>query len=634
MERRAKSAAETGIYLLIVAAILVFANVLSYGNFYRIDTTAQERFTLSLGSKRMVCEGLQSDLQVDVYVTRGLAKTDLFIQDLTDLLKEYEAASYKRADGSASPPSKFKFTIIEPKTEEEKEAAKKEGLTEQLLGEGSETSDQATLATGFMGFVLKYGNEKEIIPFWPPDSTQGVEFFLSNKIRELRDRADKIETKFGLITGHDEIKISDNVLAPGNQPFNLKQIFDEYFPFYKFEDVDLQNGDAEINQELVGVIITQPQKPYTEKELRRIDEFLMRGNKAAVFMVSAVNLKPNDKDMKATLNTHGLEKLLEGYGIEMKREAALDFGQAFRQAGVTPMGQQVWVLNPGVPMLVDDGSAEENEKQIDTSFPTFFRMTQIALPFPSPLVAHPEKQPRANFRVVARTSERTSVDAGESIALKHSTEWRETAPQERKVIGLAVECPEDKDKKQDCSNGSLTSAFAGKPGDNMGIAAPAETPAGKPSRVLVLSSSQFLANPFARSGNPPPMPPQLQMMGQMGGDRELQFIANEYSKTAFRPLIFGFKGTLDWMANDPDLLAVNAKLLGEPTLNYSIKKPKAEANDTEETLKKKLEAYRQERAELQSKVQWTLILVPALMFAIFGIVRWRMREAGRDKMAL
>ena len=31
--------------------------------------------------------------------------------------------------------------------------------------------------------------------------------------------------------------------------------------------------------------------------------------------------------MKAELNTHGLDKLLDGYGIEMKKDAVLDWGR-------------------------------------------------------------------------------------------------------------------------------------------------------------------------------------------------------------------------------------------------------------------------------------------------------------------
>jgi hypothetical protein len=563
-----------------------------------------------------VSEGLSQDLQVDVYVTRGLAKTDLFIQDLSALLREYESATSTR-DG-VTKPSRLRFSIIEPKTEEEKEAAKKEGLQEALLGEGSETGDQTTIATGFMGIVLKYGSEKEVIPFWPPGDATGIEFFLTNKIREVRDRADKLETKIGLITGKDELKITDNAIAPGNQPFNLKQIFDEYFPFYKFEDVDLQGGEAEINKELAGIIITQPAKEYTEKELRRIDQFLMLGNKAAVFYVSAVNLKAADATMKATLNTWGLEKLLDGYGVELKKEAILDFGGGFRMPAQTQMGQPVWVMSPSVTMLSDDDRYEGDQALMDTKFPAFFRMKQVSFPFPSPLVPHPEKQPEAQVKVVARTTPRSFVDASEAIDMKYSTEWREKGEAGQRAIAIAVE-------------GVLGSAFP--TGDKAGVEAPAKS--ASPSRVLVLSSSQFLANPFARSGNPPPMPPQLAMMGAMGGDRELQMLARPYFEAAFRPLIFSFKNTIDWMANDADLIAVSAKLLGDPALSYSsIKKPEVKENETEEEAKKKFEAYKQERADVQRRVQWTLIFLPAVLFAGYGILRWRRREAERDAITL
>ena len=38
----------------------------------------------------------------------------------------------------------------------------------------------------------------------------------------------------------------------------MKAIIEQAFPFYKIEDVDLKNGDAEIDKELDGLIITQP----------------------------------------------------------------------------------------------------------------------------------------------------------------------------------------------------------------------------------------------------------------------------------------------------------------------------------------------------------------------------------------
>ncbi len=624
MGRRGKTATATGIYLVLVTAILVVANLFSYSNFYRFDATAQKRFSLTLGSQRMVCE-LSKDLQVDFYVTRGLAKTDLFIEDVTQLFDEYVNAKCKKGDDGQPRASKFKYTIIEPKTEDEKKAAKEEGLKENPLRERSETGDtQKSVGDAYLGFVIKYGSEKEVIPFWPPESTQGLEFFISNKIREVRDRAENRKNRYGIITGKDEIKISESLVPSGlGQPMSIKNVFDEYFPYYELEEVDLKDGDTQIDQSLIGIIITQPKKDYTDKELRRIDEFLMTGDKALVVFASAVNLAPNDKEMKATLNTHGLDKLLAGYGIEMKREAAIDFGSAFQVEYPTRMGERIAFVNPAVPILEDDDSLDENEKLIDVAFPTFFRMPQIPFPFPSPLVLHnKDVQPEAEFKVVARTSPRTSIYASDTIPMRHTADWQETDPQAQQIVGVSA-------------IGALKSAFAGK-GDDMGIKANAQTSKEHPARLLVLSSSQYLSNPFARSGNAPPLPPQLQMMaGQQAGDQELtMYMGQPYLQANFIALITSFKSTLDWMANDADLVAVNAKLLSEPNLNYSMKKPRAAKGDTADDMKKKFEAFKQERKNLQSTIQWWLIIMPAALIFAYGIVRWLLREANRDKLSV
>jgi ABC-type uncharacterized transport system involved in gliding motility auxiliary subunit len=612
MERKTKAATQTGVYLLLVAAILVVANVISYGAHKRVDMTKTERFTLSKGSARLVQEGLKQDLQIDVYVTRGLPKHEAFIQDLTDLLDEYERAGA----------GKVHYALIEAKTDEQKSAAKEAGLQEAAFGEGSETGqDQATITRGFMGMAFKYGSEKEAIPILSPDQSQGLEFWITNKIREIRDRAEDINQKFGLVTGKDEIKLTDSnlIASQGGRPGpSMKSILEQALPFYKFEDVDLQGGDAEINKELVGIIITQPGKEYTEKELRRIDQFLMLGNKALVIIAGAVNLKASDATMKATLNTWGLEKLLDGYGIEMKKEAVLDWSRSLAIPVQAQTGQVMWFRAPGVLQLQEDARFDEKEQLLDASFAGFFRLGELAFPFPSTLVAHPEKQPEATMKVVARSTPKTTVDASENIDMKFSTEWKPKGEYGQRAIAITLE-------------GKLKSAFGGQEG--LGVTAPAES--ADKSRVLVISASQFLANPFARAGNPPPMPPQMMMMGGMGGDEDLQMLSQPYAQKYLTNTILAFKNTLDWMAGDSTLLAASAKLLSDTNLTYSdIEKPKQDATDDEATLAKKADEYRAERKKVQTRVQWTLTLVPAALFAAFGLFRWRRRESARAAISL
>ncbi len=608
-DRKRKVAAQTGIYLAVVAAIVVIANLLSSGAYKRWDVTKTERYTLSKGSARLV-QNLSHPVEVDAFVKTGQAHLDAFVRDLTDLLKEYEL----QGNGN------FKYTIIEPNTDELREKAKEAGLQEQPFVDANQTGeDQASITQGFMGLVFKYGSEKGVIPALDPRRAEGLEFWITNKIREIRDKNDNIKHRIGVVTGKDELKLDDTNLVPrqgqGGGP-SLKQVIAQNFPFYSIEEVDLKEGAEPIDPALVGLIITQPRKDYTEKELRRVDEFLMRGNKALAVFASAVTMKPNDASMNAELSLHGLDPLLSGYGVNMKKDAVFDHGAQFRIAVPTQTGL-VWIRHPGIAHVVNDPRFEGDEKLLDTSFPGFFRMDEMMVPFPSTLEVLKDKQPGdVKVQVVARTTPAANHVEGDTVDMKLREQWAPKPPFDQRVIAVAVE-------------GKLKSAFAGKPDD--GIQVPERSP--EPSRVFVLSSSQFLTNPFAYAGNGPELGGQFQMFGAVGGDRELQMISQPYAKH-LTGTILSLKNTLDWLSGDTDLIAASAKLLGEPNLTYSnVSKPTFKANDSEEEMRKKDEEYRLARKGLQQKVQWTLTLGVPVLFAGFGLIRWRSRESKRGKKA-
>lgn len=608
---RRKAAAQTGFYLIVIAGIAVMANVFSAGVYKRADVTRNERYTLSQGSGRLI-KSLKSPVQADVYITRGLAQLDTFVRDLTDLMKEYE-----RAGGG-----NFKYTLIEPKTDELREKAKDAGLEELAFGEQSATGgDQASIAQGYMGIVLKYGSEKGVIPQLNPGSAAGLEFWLTNKIREIRDKSDNIKHKVGVITGKDELKLSDQNLIPKQGQgggASIQSILSRAFPFYDLSDVDLKDGETEIDKGLDGVIVTQPQKPYSDKELRRIDQFLMLGGKSLAVFASAVTLKPQEPSMNATLDLHNLDKLVAGYGINMKKDAVLDFGSQFRIAVITPTGLAP-IRHPGIAHVIDDPRFEGNEKLLDTSFAGFFRMEEILFPFPSSLEILRDKQPGdVKIYPVARTTPATSVVTDASIDMKMRPDWKPKPPYEQRVIAAVAE-------------GKLKSAFAGASDDSIKANEQAPTP----SRVLVVSSSEFLTNPFAYAGNGPDLGSQFAMFGNVGGDRQLLMIAGQYANRYLTNTILSVKNTLDWISGDADLLAASAKLISDPNINYrDVAKPKISAEDDEAAIRKKDEDYKAARGKLQRGVQWTLTLGMPLFFALFGVFRWRGRQARKDQYRL
>lgn len=601
------AAAQTGLYLIVVTAIVVVANLLSAGAYVRKDMTKNDRFTLSQGSGRLV-RSLKEPVQVDVYVKTGLAQLDAFVRDLKHLLDEYEI------NGGG----KFKYTIIEPNTDELREQAREAGVQEQPFGEATTQGDGASITQGFLGLVFKYGSEKGVIAALHPARGDGLEFFITNKIREIRDKNDDIKHRVGVVTGKDELMLSDSNLVPSQgQPGgpNLQAVISENFPFYSIETVDLGGGESAIDPELGGLIITQPGQDYTEKELRRVDEFLMLGGKSLTVFASAVNLKANDPAMNAELNLHGLDTLLTGYGIEMHKDAVLDHGAQFRIPVVTQLGRMQWQRHPGIAHVVNDPRFTDNEQLIDTAFPGFFRMEELMVPFPSSLALLRDKQPAdVEIKAVLRTTPASSLETSETVDMSLRANWEPRPPFNQQIIGATAE-------------GVLKSAFAGKPGD--GIEAPEK--AKSSSRVLVVASSQFITNPFARAGNPAPTPPQMQQFGSPPGDRDLQTVAQPYAQQYLTGTILSLKNTLDWMSGDADLIATSAKILGEANLTYSsVEKPSFKADESEEEMRKKDEEYRMSRQKLQNKVQWSLTLGLPLFFALLGMWRYQVRSKRRD----
>jgi ABC-type uncharacterized transport system involved in gliding motility auxiliary subunit len=606
MEKRKKTAIESGVLIAIVALILVALNALSaLGLYARKDVTKTEKFTLSKGSGSLL-RSMKQDLAIDAYVTKGLPKLDAFVRDLRDLLQEYQNAGGGH----------FHYTIIEPKDEDTKKKAKDAGLVEQPFGEA--TDEKEAVTEGYMGLVFRYGEQQDVIKFLPPDRTDGLEFWITNKIREIRDKGDDIHHKIGVLTGHDEIKPSDTNLAPSSMgKFAMQTIVTQNFPFYTFQDVDLKNGDSEVPDELDGLLVTQPGKDLTEKELRRIDQFVMKGKSLAVF-ASAVNVKANDATMDATLTLHGLDRLLGGYGIDVEKDVVLDLWHHVRLI-VPTMGGMASAELQAILDVQDDPRFSGDEQLIDTSFPCLFRVQDLAVPFASSLSLKADRQPGAKMHVVARSSPFSVHLTGDNADLRPFQKWAgklKGLKQEQFAVGADVE-------------GTLKSAFAGS--DNQGIDAPAQS--AKPARVFLLSSSQFLANPLARAGNGPDMGQYGMMMPNLGGDEQLLALAGPYTQQFVTGSILVFKNTLDWLSGDTDLLAVSAKLLSDPNLVYGDK-IKVTPDESEEQLRKQEDDLKAARKDEQRNVEMLLILGIPILFGAYGVTRWRLRLNARSHVSL
>lgn len=348
------------------------------------------------------------------------------------------------------------------------------------------------------GLVVRYRGVEEALPILDPDIARGVEFVIAKKLREARDRGDDKLATIGVVTKKDEVALSEANLVFGVATANLRKITQDAFPYYRFEDVDLKSdipADA--------LIITQPGKDYGDEELRRIDAFVMRGGALAVF-ASAVNLAPADPSLEATLDAHRLDGLLAKYGVDMQIASVLDA----RAGLMVPLGGgHPPNVTLRVPSIVH---VDQQAATVDSDSPIFFRLEELAVPFASPLLPHGERQPDAKLSVLLQSS----PDASTNDAARQKVQFGAASParKQRHVLAVALE-------------GRLKSAFG-------------DTRSAANARLLVVSSSQFLANPYARA------------IKSGSADPDLEARATHYTKKFLTGTILAFKNVLDWMTND------------------------------------------------------------------------------------
>jgi hypothetical protein len=488
--------------------------------------SSSPRGTLSQSSLTALAH-LKGPLNVDFYVTTGLPGLDRYVHDLTVLLREYEAA----AGG------KLVLTVLESTGEGIGARAKKAGLEELPFIEREASSEP--VVKGYLGLQFRYGTHTDVIPQLSPRNMFGMEFWITNKLREICDVAEGTKRRIGVIAQKRELELDKPYLVSSEPAVTMQGVLQRAFPFYAIEKVDLRGGAARVDPQVLGLIVTQPQDDYTEEELRRIDEFVMLGGKAVALFVSAANVQAHDSSMVATLGTHGLERLTSGYGIAMNQDVIFDPGCAWTLPVKTPDATTTVTFSAILRLSGTPDRAAPGD-QLDTRFGSFAFMEGVIFPFASSLTLMPQKQPAAvRIRAVAHTTADAWTEAKGPVDLSPAAQrYPKGLIGERTVAAV--------------SEGQLDSVFRGK-------SPVAPSRASGFSRVLVVSSGTFLVNPFVYLGDPDP----ARAPGSGDGDKVLQTVSRPYAQRNLTNSILVVKNTLDWMTNDPDLLETMSKRLDE-----------------------------------------------------------------------
>lgn len=241
------------IRILLYLGIFLLLNLLIYRHFFRLDFTADKRYTLSQ-STRDILEELDEPVTITAYFSEELpAGASTMRKDFQDLLYEYESAS----DGN------LVFEFINPnESEEDEQKAQQTGI--QPIPLEVRKRDKVEIMRAYMGAVIKKGAEEGVIPAVPVGA--GVEYALSSSIKRMTVTE---KPRIGFVTAHGEPGL--NAMAP---------VVQELSTLYEVDTLSLAQANAW--SQYKTLVILAPTDPFPSSHLEELNQFLSSGGRLFV----------------------------------------------------------------------------------------------------------------------------------------------------------------------------------------------------------------------------------------------------------------------------------------------------------------------------------------------------------------
>lgn len=278
----------------LLLAILILINFVSVRFFGRIDLTRSGLYTLSDASRKIMNK-LDDKLTIKAYFTKDLpAPYNNNHRHLIDVLNEYRAFSN----------GKLTYEFISPEGESGEEEAQKQGIPPVEIQVYND--DKLEVKRAYLGLVLLYEDRTEIIPVIQRLST--LEYDISSAINRLNN-TDRM--KMGLSHGNDELALTEMQTAAkiiGKQ--------------HTVMPVNLSDSTG-IPNDISGLIIIDPKKPFSDTAKIALDKFIMRGGRLA-FLSGNIKIDPMLRSNIGNPVDLNLDDLFANYGFKINRDIVRD----------------------------------------------------------------------------------------------------------------------------------------------------------------------------------------------------------------------------------------------------------------------------------------------------------------------
>jgi len=334
--------------LLIIIAATILINTIGSYLYFRIDMTKDQRYSLAQGTEKFLNDKskIESRISIQVYLEGNLpAEIQNFQNSLKDKLNDFKSIAGNRIE----------FNFINPQNgskENQQELFvqlydQSRGILplEIIYSKDGEQRQMMLWPGAKMSYSINGIVKEQVIQFLPgskpgrPYNLAGMTDIIENALNNLeyniissmRKLVQKEKQRIAFLQGHGELN--------PNQTLRIRSLI---APYYAITDVRLNDSISAL-VDVDGLIIADPQAPFSNKDLYLIDQFVMRGGKLMCFMNT---LYLNEDSLMARGVTHTmrknlkLENMLFDYGLKVNENYVLDVNCAPK---VIPYSDQTFI---------------------------------------------------------------------------------------------------------------------------------------------------------------------------------------------------------------------------------------------------------------------------------------------------
>ena len=349
------------VQLAIGLAIIIVINILGSFAFYRLDLTADKRYTLSPTTRKMLKE-LDGVVYFKVYLEGEFPAGFKRLRNETrEMLNQFRAYS-----------KNIQFEFIDPTKGKDK--TQLEAMYNQLAQSGLNATDlQVKEEAGttrkliFPGAVVTYQGKEMPLDLLltqvgrPPsevlnNSVQALEFGLTNVIRKLSVTQ---KPKIAFIEGHGELApiYTASIEAALSEYYDIDHVRIDGQPSTLALQTQSDATNSLTANKYKAIIIAKPDSAFSRNELDKfiIDQFVMRGGKV-LWLVEPVyaemdSLRIKDKTF-ALANDLNLNDMLFNYGVRLNSNLVVDMNALPIPVVVDQKGNQKLIPWLFFPLLV------------------------------------------------------------------------------------------------------------------------------------------------------------------------------------------------------------------------------------------------------------------------------------------